>query len=120
MTFDRADVETELARLSRTADVPISDIAWGSRQCVFFQTARDLVNTFVPYFKTGLERHEQCLGGAATADPEERASCELSGDRPTGTSLRRWLSPNDHQREGGAPDGQPLESSYLAVADVST
>src|SRR5712691_2966915 len=39
----------------------------------------------------------------------QRTSCELSRDCPSGASLRRWLSPNDHQRKGGTPNGHPQE-----------
>jgi signal transduction histidine kinase len=39
----------------------VGDISWGSHFCQFYKTRDDLVETLVPYFKAGLENHEQCL-----------------------------------------------------------
>ncbi|AWK89677.1 sensor histidine kinase [Azospirillum thermophilum] len=39
----------------------IGTIPWGSHFCQFYETAGDLVDTLVPYFKAGLEANEQCM-----------------------------------------------------------
>ena len=39
----------------------LGDISWGSHFCHFYFDQMDLVDTLVPYFKAGLENHEQCL-----------------------------------------------------------
>lgn len=36
----------------------IGDIPWGTHICQFYQTKEDLMDTLVPYFKTGLENNE--------------------------------------------------------------
>jgi hypothetical protein len=45
--------------------------------CQFFRTAEDLSEVLIPYFKTGLERHEACVW--VTSDPygSERARSEM-------------------------------------------
>jgi hypothetical protein len=47
---------------------PIGAVEWGTHFCHFYKTADTLVETLVPFFKTGLE---QGL----------RGSCELAFDR---------------------------------------
>ena len=39
----------------------IGDVPWGTHFCQFYQTKQDLIDTLVPYFKTGLENHEFCM-----------------------------------------------------------
>ena len=39
----------------------IGDIPWGTHFCQFYQTKEDLMDTLVPYFKTGLENNEFCM-----------------------------------------------------------
>jgi len=39
----------------------IGDVAWGTHFCQFYQTKQDLIDTLVPYFKTGLENNEFCM-----------------------------------------------------------
>ena len=37
------------------------DTAWGTHFCLFYETKEDLLNILIPYFRTGLEKHESCL-----------------------------------------------------------
>ena len=34
---------------------------WGTHGCLFYETKQDLLETLVPFFKTGLEHKESCL-----------------------------------------------------------
>jgi PAS domain S-box-containing protein len=34
---------------------------WGSHGCLFYETKQDLLDTLIPFFKTGLEREDACL-----------------------------------------------------------
>jgi PAS domain S-box-containing protein len=40
---------------------PIGDLQRGSHFCQFYQTKKDLLDLFVPYFKTGLKNNELCV-----------------------------------------------------------
>jgi len=52
-----------MASTSRnTASDRIGDVAtWGTHVALFYETKDDLLDTVVPYCKTGLERRESCL-----------------------------------------------------------
>jgi PAS domain S-box-containing protein len=39
----------------------IGDVPWGTHFCQFYQTRQDLIDTLVPYFKSGLESNEFCM-----------------------------------------------------------
>lgn len=39
----------------------IDDLPWGSHFCQFYQTRKDLLDIFVPYFGAGLENNELCV-----------------------------------------------------------
>ncbi|RJQ49067.1 MAG: PAS domain S-box protein [Nitrospiraceae bacterium] len=39
----------------------IGDLPWGSHFCQFYQTKKDLLDIFVPYFEAGLENNELCV-----------------------------------------------------------
>jgi hypothetical protein len=39
----------------------LGDVQWGTHFCQFYQTAEDLIDTLVPYFKAGLENNEFCI-----------------------------------------------------------
>jgi two-component sensor histidine kinase len=43
----------------------VGQLRWGAHFCQFYETAEDLVDTLVPYFKAGLDGNEQCLWVAA-------------------------------------------------------
>jgi PAS domain S-box-containing protein len=39
----------------------IDNLPWGSHFCQFYQTGKDLLDIFVPYFRAGLESNELCV-----------------------------------------------------------
>ena len=39
----------------------IGYVPWGTHLCLFYQTAEDLIDILVPYFKAGLRNNEFCL-----------------------------------------------------------
>jgi PAS domain S-box-containing protein len=39
----------------------IGNVPWGTHFCQFYQTREDLMETLVPYFKTGLENNDFCI-----------------------------------------------------------
>ena len=42
----------------------MGEIPWGSHFCNFYETKQDLLDTLIPYFKTGLESNEFCFLGS--------------------------------------------------------
>jgi len=47
--------------LRRTGVNALGDMPWGSHVCLFYESKDDLLDTVVPFFKTGLESNEFCL-----------------------------------------------------------
>src|ERR1700745_3932390 len=47
--------------LRKTGIDAVGDMPWGSHFCLFYETKMDLLNTLIPYCKTGLEQGEFCL-----------------------------------------------------------
>lgn len=39
----------------------VGRMPWGTHFCHFYETREDLLDTLIPYFKTGLENNEFCL-----------------------------------------------------------
>jgi PAS domain S-box-containing protein len=48
-------------QLRKTGIGVVGDIPWGTHFFMFYETKEDLLDTLVPYFKTGLETGELCL-----------------------------------------------------------
>ncbi|MFY9618835.1 MAG: MEDS domain-containing protein [Pyrinomonadaceae bacterium] len=46
----------------------VGDVPWGTHFCHFYETKQDLLDTLVPYFKTGLENNECCLWVVSDTD----------------------------------------------------
>jgi hypothetical protein len=44
----------------------LGEIPWGSHICVFYETEEDLLDTVIPFLKTGLESNELCLWAPST------------------------------------------------------
>ena len=55
----------------------IGSIPWGTHICQFYQSRHDLVDTLVPYFKTGLKNNEYCLWAASDPLCAEECLVEL-------------------------------------------
>jgi C4-dicarboxylate-specific signal transduction histidine kinase len=69
----RRPVESEMRS---TGIGPVGNIPWGTHFFLFYQTKEDLLNTLVPYIKTGLESGEFCVWAAykpLTAQEVKRA-----------------------------------------------
>ncbi|HEV7369908.1 sensor histidine kinase [Arenibaculum sp.] len=60
----------------------VGQVRWGTHFCQFYETAADLVDTLVPYFKAGLENNEQCLWVAARPLGAEEAGNALRAAVP--------------------------------------
>jgi PAS domain S-box-containing protein len=54
--------------LRKTGISVVGDMPWGTHFCHFFETKQDLLDTLVPYFKTGLESKEYCLWVVSDSD----------------------------------------------------
>jgi signal transduction histidine kinase len=54
----------------------VGDIPWGSHFCNFYETAEDLADSLVPFFKAGLENNEQCLW--VTSEPFGREDAKAA------------------------------------------
>ena len=69
----------------------IGDVPWGTHFCQFYQTAEDLIDILVPYFKAGLENNEFCMW--VTSQP-----LEIEGAKK---ALRKTVSDIDVYLEKG-------------------
>ncbi len=67
----------------------IGGVPWGTHLCQFYETADDMVDIIVPYFKAGLEGNERCMW--VTADPL-RADEAVNALRNAVPDLDRRLS----------------------------
>lgn len=50
-----------MSELANSGIPAVGSIPWGSHFCQFYETADDLADTLVPYFKAGLDANEQCM-----------------------------------------------------------
>jgi DNA-binding CsgD family transcriptional regulator len=73
-----------LAPLRDTGLDVVGVMPWGSHCCHFFRTQQDLLETLVPYFKTGLEHREFCLWIIHKPLTEARALRALERSVPDG------------------------------------
>jgi hypothetical protein len=49
------------APLRKTGIGFVGDIPWGTHFCHFFETKKDMLDTLLPYFRTGLKEKELCV-----------------------------------------------------------
>jgi two-component sensor histidine kinase len=56
-------IAVEPAQVARTpSGLPfVGDLVWGAHFCKFYETAEDLKDCLIPYFKAGLDNNEKCL-----------------------------------------------------------
>src|SRR3984893_6120596 len=64
-------------QLRKTGIGVVGDVPWGSHFFMFYETKEDLLDTLVPYFKTGLETGELCLWVLSEPLTESEASDAL-------------------------------------------
>jgi signal transduction histidine kinase len=68
--------------LRRTGIDPIGAMPWGSHLCLFYDTAQDLLDALVPYFKAGLEAGELCVWAVSEPLTERAAEEALASGIP--------------------------------------
>jgi DNA-binding CsgD family transcriptional regulator len=89
-------------QLRKTGLGVLLDMPWGSHCCHFYQTKKDLLETLIPYFKTGLEGKEFCLWIVSPPLTEAQARRSLRRAVPHAdryladgsieiVSVRKWL-----------------------------
>jgi DNA-binding CsgD family transcriptional regulator len=95
--------------MARAAELPrvelplVTDLAWGTHLCMFFQTTEDVLEALTPFFKTGLEDGEYCIWVVSGKLTKERAIAALRQAMP---DLDRYLAK-------GSLDIIPADKWYL-------
>jgi len=97
----------------RTGLAVLGDMPWGSHCCHFFQTRKDLVETLVPFFKTGLESKEFCPSREPHANAG-RAQPDRAG--PVSTRSGGGCCPWSIARKPSPSRGRRLTVRQRAVA----
>jgi PAS domain S-box-containing protein len=72
----------------RTGIEAVGNVAWGTRLCLLYRHAAELVELLVPYIKAGLKNNEFCLWITAAPLPQKAARAALSQSIP---DLDRYL-----------------------------
>jgi len=80
---------TKTNELRQTGIHAIGEVRWGAHFCCFYETKQDLLETLVPYFKTGLESNEFCVWVVSQALSVEEAKQALARAVP---DLERHLA----------------------------
>jgi DNA-binding CsgD family transcriptional regulator len=60
----------------------LGKMSWETHHCLFYETAEDLLDTLVPYFRAGLESNESCLWAVSEPLTVEDARMALSRGIP--------------------------------------
>lgn len=81
----------------------VGTIPWGSHFCQFYRDEADLVETLIPFFKTGLEANEACLWITSGSLNAARAS----------QLLREAVPDLDRRTAAGQMDIVPIDSWYV-------
>jgi len=89
--------------LRRTGVNVLGDMPWGTHVCMFYESKDDLLDTVVPYFKTGLESNEFCLW--ATSEPVTLEEAR--------TALSRRVQDFDRHLAAGDMEIVPAREWYL-------
>jgi DNA-binding CsgD family transcriptional regulator len=55
----------------------LGDLSWGEHFCLFYETKEDLLDTVVPYFKTGFDSNEFCVWAVSAPLTEAEARTAL-------------------------------------------
>lgn len=66
--------------MRKTGIDALTGAPWGTHFCQFYQTAQDLLDILVPYFKAGLENNEFCLWVTGPPPAGARAETALRHD----------------------------------------
>jgi signal transduction histidine kinase len=62
------EVNTVATELRNTGISVVGKAPWGTHFCHFYETKQDLLDTLIPYFKSGLESREFCLWVVSDTD----------------------------------------------------
>jgi signal transduction histidine kinase len=116
--------DTPNARIDRVGDVA----TWGAHIALFYETKDDLLDTLVPYCRTGLERNESCLWFVAepyltTAEAWQALRSAVDGvDRYKADGRIEIDSANEwFARAGSVFDGDQVAAAwYEKLASVSS
>jgi DNA-binding CsgD family transcriptional regulator len=60
----------------------LGDVPWGSHVCVFYESSVDLLDTVVPFLKSGLESNEYCLWALSEPPTMQEAHSALQRGIP--------------------------------------
>src|SRR5262245_20898748 len=64
--------------LTTVGGVPgLDEVPWGTHFCQFYESAQDLRDTLVPFFKAGLEQDEACVWVTCAPFPAATARAAL-------------------------------------------
>ena len=99
----------------------VGPVEWGTHFCHFYDTAEDLADTLVPFFKAGIENREKCLWVTAEPFGVEAAT---SGLRNAVPNFDRYVAQGDieiyHHEDwyhlSGAMNSDQLLDSWLGHA----
>ncbi len=86
----------------------LGDMPWGSHVCVFYQSSDDLLDTVIPFLKTGLESNEYCMW--ALSEPLTMQDAR--------TALRRRIPDFDRHVDDGRVEVVPGRDWYLGRGQV--
>jgi C4-dicarboxylate-specific signal transduction histidine kinase len=108
-----------MATEARMAGVDVvGDVAaWGAHFCLFYETKQDLLDTLIPYCKSGLEREEYCFWIVAEPLTIEEARAALKNavpdlDRYFAGSRLEIVSARYWYLQDGAFDGKRIAASW--------
>jgi C4-dicarboxylate-specific signal transduction histidine kinase len=85
-------------QLRKTGIGVVGDVPWGTHFFMFYETKEDLLDTLVPYFKTGLESGELCLWLVSEPLTEEEARNALRDAVP---EFERYVADRSIEIMGG-------------------
>jgi hypothetical protein len=97
------------AEMRKTGIDVLGDMPWGTHFCMFYETKADLLDTLIPYCKSGLEGDEFCLWVVAEPLTIEEATDALKDavpdiDRYLADSSIEIVSARDWYLQGGTFD----------------
>src|SRR5262245_12881390 len=106
-------------------DQSSSDLDWlraGDHVCHFYETADDLCDALIGYFKAGLERHEACVWVAANPLEVERARSGMRTavadfDRRVAAGQMQILGHEEWSKKHGTLSVADRVQSWLSFKD---
>jgi len=93
--------------LRRSGLETVGAVPWGTHFCQFYETANDLIDVLVPYFKAGLENNEFCMW--VTSEPLSKEEAE--------NAMRKAVPDFDKFLKKGQIEIVPHSEWYLKDGD---